>query len=71
MSPSFDTWSYINTPSLWANLNIFKIIATQGVGHNTVAFCMLQIDVTIVDASTLLCVHVRCGKYESWDANTK
>jgi hypothetical protein len=37
-------------------MNIFKIITTQGVGHNTIVFYMLQIDVTTIDTSTLLCV---------------
>jgi hypothetical protein len=62
MSPSFDMQSLIRTPSLWANMNFFKVIVTQGVGHNTIAFCMLQIDVTIVDASIVLCVHGNLSK---------
>jgi hypothetical protein len=43
-------------------MNIFKIIATQGVGRNTIAFCMFHIDVTIVNASTMLCVHGNLSK---------
>jgi hypothetical protein len=43
-------------------MSIFKIIATQGVGRNTIVFCMLQIDVTIVDAFIVLCVHGNLSK---------